>query len=55
MNCGCSVWIRGLAIPTKIIIFKCSQCGTSYTLYPNGQIQFETSGAEPSAERKHDA
>ncbi len=40
-NCACGDWIQSLPIPEKILIFKCSVCGTEYTLFPNGQIQFE--------------
>ena len=40
MTCHCEEWIKSLPIPEKVIIFKCSGCGTEYTLYPNGEIAF---------------
>jgi hypothetical protein len=45
IDCSCVRWIRGLDIPGKVIILKCSICKTEYTLWPNGQIQFETMGS----------
>jgi hypothetical protein len=40
-KCDCESWIQQLPIPGKIIILRCSKCHTDYTLFPNGQIQYE--------------
>jgi hypothetical protein len=42
MSCNCEAWIQNQPVPGKVLIFKCSVCRTSYTLYPNGEIAFET-------------
>jgi hypothetical protein len=55
-DCSCQAWIQELPVPEKVIILKCSVCGTSYTLYPNGEIEYETYissniGLVPSGEK----
>ena len=41
-ECPCVSWIQQQPVPSKVLIFKCSACKTDYTLYPNGQIAYET-------------
>jgi hypothetical protein len=41
MSCTCKKWIQGSDVPGKMIVLKCNLCGTSYTLFPNGQISYE--------------
>ena len=42
MSCRCVSWIQALDVPGKIIVLKCSLCGTEYTLYPDGTIAYES-------------
>jgi len=39
---GCARWIRSLDVPGKVIVLICSVCRTEYTLYPNGEIAYNT-------------
>jgi hypothetical protein len=39
-KCDCAAFVSKADLPQKVIVLKCSNCGTEYVLFPNGKIEY---------------